>query len=50
MIISSSNPAGEFTEVAEPGHAGADLVMGSFIKNPGVWYSLYIAMSLVLVI
>jgi cystathionine beta-lyase family protein involved in aluminum resistance len=26
---------GEFTEAREPGHAGADVVMGSFIKNPG---------------
>ena len=27
--------AGEFTEILEPGHVGADVVMGSFIKNPG---------------
>ena len=29
------NCYGEFTETAEPTHAGADLVAGSLIKNPG---------------
>lgn len=29
------NCYGEFVEVTEPSHAGADLVVGSLIKNPG---------------
>ena len=42
--VKSVNPAvrvmvdncyGEFTELMEPGNAGADLVVGSLIKNPG---------------
>eukprot|EP00892_Ulva_mutabilis_P003721 jgi/Ulvmu1/1720/UM116_0034.1 len=35
IIVSVDNCYGEFTEVLEPGHVGADVVMGSFIKNPG---------------
>jgi cystathionine beta-lyase family protein involved in aluminum resistance len=35
IIITVDNCYGEFTEEEEPGHAGADLVMGSLIKNPG---------------
>ncbi len=29
------NCYGEFTDVREPGHVGADLIAGSLIKNPG---------------
>ena len=29
------NCYGEFTDIREPGHVGADLVAGSLIKNPG---------------
>jgi cystathionine beta-lyase family protein involved in aluminum resistance len=29
------NCYGEFTQVVEPGHVGADLIAGSLIKNPG---------------
>lgn len=29
------NCYGEFTDVLEPGHVGADLIAGSLIKNPG---------------
>ena len=29
------NCYGEFTDLVEPGHMGADLVVGSLIKNPG---------------
>ena len=29
------NCYGEFTDLIEPGHVGADLVVGSLIKNPG---------------
>lgn len=35
IVITVDNCYGEFTEAEEPGHAGADLVMGSLIKNPG---------------
>lgn len=43
-IVKETNPAlnvlvdncyGEFVELSEPGFVGADLVMGSLIKNPG---------------
>lgn len=35
IVCTVDNCYGEFTEASEPGHAGADLVMGSLIKNPG---------------
>lgn len=35
IVVTVDNCYGEFTEVLEPGHAGADLIMGSMIKNPG---------------
>jgi cystathionine beta-lyase family protein involved in aluminum resistance len=35
ITVSVDNCYGEFTEPEEPGAAGADLVMGSLIKNPG---------------
>ena len=35
IVVLVDNCYGEFTEVAEPGDAGADLVAGSLIKNPG---------------
>lgn len=34
-IIFVDNCYGEFTDVQEPGHCGADLLAGSLIKNPG---------------
>lgn len=34
-IILVDNCYGEFVQLHEPGHAGADLVAGSLIKNPG---------------
>ena len=34
-VVAVDNCYGEFTEVAEPGAVGADLVMGSLIKAPG---------------
>lgn len=34
-IVVVDNCYGEFTEVEEPTHVGADLVIGSLIKNPG---------------
>ncbi len=33
--IMVDNCYGEFTDVREPGHVGADLIAGSLIKNPG---------------
>ncbi len=33
--IMVDNCYGEFTDLIEPGHVGADLVVGSLIKNPG---------------
>lgn len=33
--IMVDNCYGEFTDIREPGHVGADLVAGSLIKNPG---------------
>lgn len=35
VIVFVDNCYGEFTETSEPGHAGADLMAGSLIKNPG---------------
>ncbi|RSL33248.1 hypothetical protein D7Z54_11515 [Salibacterium salarium] len=35
LIIFVDNCYGEFVEKEEPGHAGADLLAGSLIKNPG---------------
>ncbi|MGY4689906.1 methionine gamma-lyase family protein [Salibacterium sp. K-3] len=35
LIIFVDNCYGEFVEEQEPGHAGADLIAGSLIKNPG---------------
>jgi cystathionine beta-lyase family protein involved in aluminum resistance len=35
IIVTVDNCYGEFTEAVEPGAVGADLVMGSLIKNPG---------------
>ncbi|MFB5664374.1 aminotransferase class I/II-fold pyridoxal phosphate-dependent enzyme [Alteribacillus sp. HJP-4] len=35
LIIFVDNCYGEFVEQLEPGHAGADLIAGSLIKNPG---------------
>lgn len=35
VICMVDNCYGEFTEVTEPSEAGADLVVGSLIKNPG---------------
>ena len=35
ILIMVDNCYGEFTDVIEPGHAGADLMAGSLIKNPG---------------
>ena len=34
-IVFVDNCYGEFVEIAEPGHMGADLIAGSLIKNPG---------------
>lgn len=34
-LVAVDNCYGEFTEAMEPGHVGADLMMGSLIKNPG---------------
>ena len=34
-VVVVDNCYGEFVEAREPGHAGADLVAGSLIKNPG---------------
>ena len=34
-LVMVDNCYGEFADVKEPGHAGADLVAGSMIKNPG---------------
>ena len=34
-LVAVDNCYGEFTDVIEPGHVGADLMMGSLIKNPG---------------
>ncbi|MDA8206304.1 MAG: methionine gamma-lyase family protein [Thermaerobacter sp.] len=34
-VVVVDNCYGEFTQVAEPGHWGADLVAGSLMKNPG---------------
>ena len=34
-LVAVDNCYGEFTETIEPGHVGADLMMGSLIKNPG---------------
>ncbi|MDR3207986.1 MAG: methionine gamma-lyase family protein [Oscillospiraceae bacterium] len=34
-VVVVDNCYGEFVEEREPGHAGADLVAGSLIKNPG---------------
>lgn len=35
VYVVVDNCYGEFVETREPGHAGADLVIGSLIKNPG---------------
>ena len=35
VIIVVDNCYGEFTEISEPTHVGADVCMGSLIKNPG---------------
>ncbi len=35
VIVFVDNCYGEFVEDKEPGHAGADLIAGSLIKNPG---------------
>ncbi|MCZ8521480.1 MULTISPECIES: methionine gamma-lyase family protein [Paenibacillus] len=35
LIVFVDNCYGEFTELAEPTEAGADLIAGSLIKNPG---------------
>ncbi|GEO24928.1 hypothetical protein AAC03nite_07130 [Alicyclobacillus acidoterrestris] len=35
VLIGVDNCYGEFVEAQEPSHVGADLVMGSLIKNPG---------------
>ena len=35
VLVMVDNCYGEFTEQLEPGHAGADLMAGSLIKNPG---------------
>ncbi len=35
VFVTVDNCYGEFTETREPGHVGADLMMGSLIKNPG---------------
>ena len=35
IIVFVDNCYGEFTQTAEPCEAGADLIAGSFIKNPG---------------
>lgn len=35
IFVAVDNCYGEFTEEKEPGHVGADLMMGSLIKNPG---------------
>jgi cystathionine beta-lyase family protein involved in aluminum resistance len=35
IAVIVDNCYGEFTEITEPGDAGADLVAGSLIKNPG---------------
>ena len=35
IIIFVDNCYGEFTQMKEPCQAGADLVVGSLIKNPG---------------
>ncbi len=35
VYVVVDNCYGEFVEAREPGHAGADLVIGSLIKNPG---------------
>ncbi|MFD2704723.1 methionine gamma-lyase family protein [Salibacterium lacus] len=35
IIVFVDNCYGEFAEEEEPGHAGADLIAGSLIKNPG---------------
>lgn len=34
-IVFVDNCYGEFTDILEPGHCGADLLAGSLIKNPG---------------
>ena len=35
VAVMVDNCYGEFTDVREPGHVGADLMAGSLIKNPG---------------
>lgn len=35
IAVMVDNCYGEFTDVREPGHVGADLMAGSLIKNPG---------------
>ena len=35
VAVFVDNCYGEFTEVVEPASVGADLMMGSLIKNPG---------------
>ncbi|RMZ52040.1 hypothetical protein APUTEX25_001234 [Auxenochlorella protothecoides] len=35
VVVAVDNCYGEFTDTAEPGAVGADLCMGSLIKNPG---------------
>ena len=35
ISVMVDNCYGEFTDVIEPGHIGADLIAGSLIKNPG---------------
>jgi cystathionine beta-lyase family protein involved in aluminum resistance len=34
-MVMVDNCYGEFTDIREPGHVGADLMAGSLIKNPG---------------
>lgn len=40
MVVTVDNCYGEFTEDREPCAVGADLCMGSLIKNPGEWFCL----------
>lgn len=35
LAVMVDNCYGEFTDIREPGHVGADLMAGSLIKNPG---------------
>ncbi len=40
-VIMVDNCYGEFVEAAEPIQAGADIIVGSLIKNPGGGIALY---------